>query len=229
MKLRTLPCILAASFCCAAPALAPALASDTVTINFDSLDAVNGPVHPMVFLSYLGQFGILSFGWSIGSMPYVVDVRQQWPHGEVWATSRYNVLTSFTGGTPSVMIFQFGRELSSFSFTRPTFGSLPGETTIHPAWRLTAFDQTWRDIGFVEQDLTIAVSGVPAQTFHLEAPGISRVMFSSDPMGIATIDAVLIDSMVLTYAAPTPGCVLLLAVGVAFASRRQRVAINSDT
>ncbi|HEY3857101.1 MAG TPA: FG-GAP-like repeat-containing protein [Verrucomicrobiae bacterium] len=168
-------------------------------INFDTLNAARGPVEGQTLNAYLAGYGAFITGVS-GGTAVAVESQQNIGAGKaVLAASVPNVLTQLGSNGPVQFALRFSPLLSQFGFTRPEL--LANPFVSHPAWQVTALDGAGVVIGQVEEGEIDSSSNVAAQEFSISTtggPGIATVIFSSQGSGLTTVNAMLLDNLVLT-------------------------------
>jgi len=166
-------------------------------VNFDSLNAAQGPVAGALLSNYLAGFGI-TVATNISPDATLAVENQAAVHGggAVAASSPPNLLTQIGSNGPVNYTVSFATWLTNFGFTRPELLASPFVS--HPAWQATAFDAAGVVLGQAGEGLIGSYTNVGAQAFNLSGPGIASVQFASQGSGLATFNALLADDFVLT-------------------------------
>jgi hypothetical protein len=216
---------------CAAVILASLLAApvcaSVVTVTFDELNAIDGPLDPLLTAGYYGARNIRALSWTIGTGVAIYSNR--WADGNraIQPSSGTNYFTQYVwpGEFEAVAFeYQFLTPLTSFQFTRPGFAGSAEEPFIHPAWRLDAYRSTPQGrvlVGSIAAPAIVGSGVIAPQAFALQAEHIDRVFLVTDFRADATVPAVLVDDVVMTLV-PSPGAAVLFAGGWLAAARRRR-------
>ncbi len=172
---------------------------NSTLISFDALNAARGPVEGQTLNGYLAAYGAFLTGVSGGTTVAVESQQNIGGGAAVLAASTPNVLTQLGSNGPVQFALRFLPLLSQFGFTRPEL--LANPFVSHPAWQVTALDGAGVVVGQVEEGEIDSSTNVAAREFSLSTsggPGIASVIFSSQGSGLTTVNAMLLDNLVLT-------------------------------
>jgi len=216
----------------------------TYSMNFEEIDASNGPVDVFNIGPYLASQNILTVSWLIGCAVGVYDTRREFggmvhPPNEDHNVLMLSVQTPDPDdpnpqptAPPFGLIFAFAQPVTRLEFVRPAFAGSAASPFTHPAWYANG-------IGNVASNEVLATIAEPAITTTsatgkhvctLVAPdGLSfnRVTFVSDPTqgpnGQSSVPSLLIDSMSMTTVpGPSTAALILAGTGFTAASRLRR-------
>lgn len=149
----------------------PVARADTITIDFDSLNASAGPVSGAPLASYLAGYGVtLSNSTLAGATLEVRDAASIW-----WlqAASAPNFFwhagpAGANHNQPFSYQVRFANPLDSFTFTRIAYQALASP------WDARALDSSGNTLGQVGENWQ---GNSSARTFTLLGPGITAVVF----------------------------------------------------
>jgi len=114
------------------------------------------------------------------------------------STSENFLTLDVPGVEYSSFTLEFDVPLAELSFTVPALFPASASGIIFPAFGAIAFSASGQGVDRARRDLLRSYVDVPAQTFTLRAngsAGIVRVIFSSDPQGVAAFRALLIEQV----------------------------------
>ncbi|MBI5237648.1 MAG: PEP-CTERM sorting domain-containing protein [Deltaproteobacteria bacterium] len=189
----------------------------TTTVNFDSFDALAGPVSGPAIYAYLAGFGITVSG----ETPSTAELKvfdDRWIYGgvSIVAPSLHNVLQLETPSIFNTYTLNFSAPLDSLSFTRPGLIGTGPSGTVYPWWRAHAFNSSGIELGVVGENLSGYWTNVPALTFTFIGPDIASVRFDSDAYNFAAYRSMHLDDLTMTTSTvPEPSTILLLGSGMA--------------
>jgi hypothetical protein len=169
----------------------------TISINFDDVDATGGPVSVFDLSFWFYDRNIWGIGYTPGTNLGVVNYSRPGGVPRIVPPSTPNYFTQFNYNeqTPVAWIFEFTHPVAEFRFARCRLAGTQSQTIIHPAWTAIALDSNLNVLDSVSEDAITATSNVPARTVVLTAAGISQVEFMSDGLGVSTVPALVIDNM----------------------------------
>jgi hypothetical protein len=167
----------------------------SVTINFDSINALSNPVGGATLKTYLQQYGVNINKVTTGSQVVVDDDRRSYGGGVVFASSPHNFLSDYGLNAPNSFTLNFQKALASMNFTRIVGGPFP---TQYASWTATALSSSGTVLSSVSE-ISPGIENFPAKVFTLNGPGIVAVRFDSNGFGTAAFSAVLLDDLVLNY------------------------------
>jgi hypothetical protein len=189
-----------------------AIGGSSIVVNFDALDAGSGPVTGGALSSYLASpYGVSLTSNSPGTAVAAEDQDNVAGGGFVLASSPPNLLTQIGSNGPVSFTAGFSNLLSAVSFTRPELVANPFVT--HPAWQVEAFDALGQLLAVTNAGQISSSTNVPAQIYTLSntaaGGGIASVEFSSEGTGFTTVNALLLDDLVLTTGSNLPPAVMI--------------------
>jgi hypothetical protein len=172
-------------------------------INFDALDATAGAVGGAPLSNYLAAFGVTADNLTLGTRVEAVNGNNLSGNAVAVPSSPPNLFTQVGLNQPVTFSLELGAPVGSFGFTRVALTAGPAGIS-HPAWTALAFNAAGTEVESVSEPLIFSFTNVPARTFQLTGPGITRVVFDSDSQQTASFSAVLLDDLVLdTNTAPS--------------------------
>jgi hypothetical protein len=171
--------------------------TSTAALNFDTVNAIAGPVNAS---SYLGSHGITLSAVTGGTSVSVVNNNSVYGGTAASPASAPNMLMQIGVNGPVSYTLNFATPLNSFGFPRPMLLAGPSGIT-HPQWSARAFNAAGQQVSAAAEGFISRFSNVPAASFTLTGPGISSVRFDSNGFNFAAFSAVLLDNLVLTGAA----------------------------
>ncbi len=217
-------------------AMSTAAYATPLTVDFDALNAVGGPVGGAPLDNYLSTFGITLSGITGGTQVSVFDQVNIYGGTAVDAPSDQNVLMQHGMNGPISFTVNFGVLQDYFSFTRAGLIPHPSSGITHPAWTAYAYDALNNQVDIESAGVVASYSYVPPQTYTLTGPSIAKVTFSANNVWTAFSNVVL-DDFVLPNGAPNPipepGSLMLAGIGIVAVGgfrliRRRRQATSAD-
>ena len=193
---------------------ATAAKSTVVSMDFDSVNALGGPVDAT---SYLASYGVTLA--SVSNPVYIFDDRNFYGSGAVAATSPHSFLLQQVSGSPNGITYtlDFSTPLSQLSFTR--IAQITSNSIAQ--WTAMAYDGATA-VGSVGESFYGGTEG--AQTFTLSSH-ITSLTFVANGYNYAGVSSAPIDNFVMTQAVPEPGSWSLMLLGLtligAIAKRRR--------
>jgi hypothetical protein len=172
----------------------------SITLNFDPIDASGNPVGGATLQNYLARYGVTISDVTTGSQVVIDDDRRSYGGGVVFASSPHNFLSDYYLNAPNSFTLSFDTLVDSVNFTRIAGGPFP---TAYASWTATALGSSGQVLSSVSE-LSPGIENFPAMIFTLNGPDIAKVRWDSDGFGFAAFSAVLLDDLVLNYAAPRP-------------------------
>lgn len=188
--------------------LSPWALANTVSINFDSVNATGGFVDAT---AYLGSYGITLSGVTGGTQVSIIDYNQVYGGTALIPVSAPNLLQQTGSNAPVSFTLNFANSLSSFSFIVPDDAA----PSSFPAWNAYAYAGSTL-VASTGQGFTCCTSS--ATTYMLAGSGITSVRFDSNNGNFAAFSAVPLDNFTMeTTAAPVPepATMFLLGSGLA--------------
>ncbi len=168
-------------------------------IDFDSVSTPNGYVSGNAVTSYLSDHGV-TFSTTYGVSPYI----ESYPD-YLDTVSAANFFTVNGSAQNFDYDLTFITPASTVSFTIPGQGS-----ATMAAWSATAYSASNAVLSELG-DSSLTFPNSPTQTYTLDGPDISYVVFSSDAEGFAG-DNLILDNLTLGVAEPADWTLMLLGV-----------------
>jgi len=166
--------------------------AQTVTLNFDTVNASGGPVDPT---AYLASYGITLSDVS-PSNPEIYSDQDFYNSTTVQASSGTNFLEQQSAVNGGTFILNFSSPVDNLSFTR--IESLV--TNVVGTWSATAYDGATELSSVGESD---GVGGLTPITYDLTGSNITSLVIYGNGDGNAGISSVMMDDLTFT-AVPEP-------------------------
>lgn len=201
MKIRLLAVV------CGLMLLSVTAQADTVSINFDSVNAPSGFVDAT---SYLGSYGITLSGVTGGTQVSIMSYSYLYGGAALTPVSSPNLLMQTGSNSPVSFTMNFASSLSSFSFVVPDDAA----PSSFPAWSAYAYAANTL-VASTGQGFTCCTSG--PSIFTLSGSGITSIRFDSNNGNFAAFSAVPLDNFTMETEAtpvPEPATTFLLASGL---------------
>ena len=187
--------------------LAVAAKADTVTIDFDSVNATGGFVDAT---SYLASYGVTLSGVTAGTQVSIMDYNQVYGGTALNPVSGPNLLQQTGSNAPVSFTLTFSNPLLSFTFVVPDDAA----PSTFPAWQAYAYSGTTL-VASTGKGYTCCMSG--PVTYSLVGSGITSVRIDSQNGNFAGFSAVPLDNLTLvseTSTVPEPATLLLTGSGI---------------
>lgn len=185
----------------------PAVSAQSVTVDFDEIDASVGVLRADLargddpVTEYLARYGIEIVELQPKDRDLYIVVESTNDRTGFIAPSYPNVLSQMGANGPISYQLRFRSPLAALSLTRARLRAGPNGIT-HPGWTATAFDKDGRKGAAVGEGLIAEYTTVIEKIFTLPLPPggeISRVEITADNLSFAAFSSVLLDDLVLTY------------------------------
>jgi hypothetical protein len=166
-------------------------------IDFEAVDASQGPVGGSVLAGYLAGYGV-GVSNVTASTSVVVANDQNFGGGNVTrSSSGENFLTQVGANGAVSYTLVFSQPYASVSWIRTLL--LAEATGVSaPAWRAHAFDASGNELAAVGESQFVSFTNIPAAPFTLLGPGIASITFDANNNGVSQLSSPPVDDLLLS-------------------------------